>query len=294
MIQRGFAKSVVGLSAVAIAAAILSSMAEVHATRPNVLFIAVDDLRPALGCYGDTVAVTPNIDRLASRGVVFRRAYCQQAVCCPSRLSLLTGRRPDTIRVWDLATHFREALPDVVTLPQHFKNHGYVTRSIGKIYHGSGKPSKDPRSWSLPPQYDFVRDPNVRYALQKNLRGEGLKRSATESADVADNVYIDGIVCDAAVAALRDFEEQGSLFFLAVGFRKPHLPFCAPQKYWELYDRSAIPRPVFGEHPSGAPELAVRSWRELEGIQRYSFRRPAESRESAAVAARLLCVRQLR
>ena len=105
---------------------------------PNVLFIAVDDLRPALGSYGDTVAISPNIDRIASQGTVFNRAYCQLAVCGPSRLSLLSGHRPDTIRVWDLSTHFRETFPDLVTLPQHFKNHGYHTRSIGKIYHGSG------------------------------------------------------------------------------------------------------------------------------------------------------------
>ena len=106
--------------------------------RPNVLFIAIDDLRPALRCYGDRIAITPNFDRLASRGTVFNRAYCQQAVCSPSRLSLLTGRRPDTIRVWDLRTHFRDTLPDVVTLPQHFKNNGYHTQSLGKIFHGSG------------------------------------------------------------------------------------------------------------------------------------------------------------
>ncbi|MEM7015059.1 MAG: sulfatase-like hydrolase/transferase, partial [Verrucomicrobiota bacterium] len=120
------------------------------ASRPNVLFIASDDLRPALGCYGDETVITPNIDSLAARGTTFLRAYCQQAVCSPSRLSLMTGRRPDTTRVWDLSTHFREALPNVVTLPQHFKNHGYQTRSVGKIYHGSGAPSKDPPSWSKP------------------------------------------------------------------------------------------------------------------------------------------------
>ncbi|MFP6874752.1 MAG: sulfatase [Verrucomicrobiales bacterium] len=233
--------------------------------RPNVVFIAIDDLRPALGCYGDRVAVTPNIDRLAGRGTVFGRAYCQQAVCAPSRLSLMTGRRPDSTRVWDLGTHFREALPEVITLPQHFKNHGYTTRSIGKIYHGSGRSSRDKPSWSQAPIHDEVRDPAVRYASVENLKGKGLKRAAAESADVADNVYIDGIVCEASRTALKELKQRAKPFFLAVGFRKPHLPFCAPKKYWDLYRREAIPLPASISHPEGAPELAVRSWRELEG-----------------------------
>ncbi|MDG1897093.1 MAG: sulfatase [Fuerstiella sp.] len=233
--------------------------------RPNVLFIVIDDLRPALGCYDDSIAITPNIDRLAQRGTLFNRAYCQQAVCSPSRLSLLTGKRPDTIRVWDLATHFRKAVPDAVTLPQHFRNNGYHTQSIGKVFHGSGKPSKDPPSWSVEPQYDYVRDPKVRYALPKNLQGKGLKRSASEAADVPDNTYIDGIVCDAAVAALAELQAGEDPFFLAVGLRKPHLPFCAPKKYWDLYDRTKIPLPASDRHPHAAPELAVRSWQELEG-----------------------------
>ena len=233
--------------------------------RPNVLFIAIDDLRPALGCYADEIAVTPNIDRLASRGTVFHRAYCQQAVCSPSRLSLMTGRRPDTIRVWDLGTHFRAAIPDVVTLPQHFKNHGYYTQSLGKIYHGRGKPSKDPPSWSVKPQFDSIGAPKVRYALPENLQGKGLKRAAAEAADVPDSTYLDGIVCDEAVQSLGKLQKSEQPFFLAVGFRKPHLPFCAPQKYWNLYDRAKIPLPVNGEHPQDAPELATRSWKELEG-----------------------------
>ena len=251
---------------IAVAALVsLPANAQPAPTRQNVLLITIDDLRPALGCYDDKTAVTPNIDQLASQGIVFRRAYCQQAVCSPSRLSLLTGRRPDTIRVWDLATHFRAAAPDIVTLPQHFKNHGYQTRSIGKIYHGSGKPSRDPPSWSMPPRYDHVRDPQVRYATAKNLQGKGLKRAASESANVADNHYIDGIVCDAALEALKTFKAGQQPFLLAVGFRKPHLPFCAPQKYWDLYDRSKIPLPASDSHPKGAPELATRSWGELEG-----------------------------
>lgn len=233
-------------------------------SRPNVLFIAIDDLRPALRCFGDETAVSPNIDRLARRGFVFNRAYCQLAVCSPSRLSLLTGRRPDTLQVWDLSTHFRETLPNVVTLPQHFRIHGYNTRSIGKIFHGSGTPSKDPPSWSDEPLHDRVRSADVRYALPKNLNGSGLKRSAAEAGDVPDDYYIDGIVCNAALVTMQELIEKPQPFFLAVGFRKPHLPFCAPQKYWDLYDRDGIPLPASNKHPVAAPELAVRSWSELE------------------------------
>jgi iduronate 2-sulfatase len=235
------------------------------AVRLNVLFIAVDDLRPALGCYGDATAITPHIDRLAGRGAIFRRAYCQQAVCSPSRLSLLTGRRPDTLRVWDLKTHFRETLPDLVTLPQYFKQHGYFTRSIGKIFHGGGAPAKDPPSWSQPALYDVTRDASTRYATPKNLAGVGLKRAATESAEVPDRAYIDGLVCEAAIEALGSLASGTRPFFLAVGFRKPHLPFSAPQKYWDLYDPLQIPLPVPASHPQAAPELALRSWQELEG-----------------------------
>lgn len=242
--------------------ACLSSWAE---AKPNVLFIAVDDLRPVLGCYGDPVAITPNIDRIAAKGTVFERAYCQEAVCSPSRISLMTGRRPDTTQVWDLKTHFREALPEVVTLPQHFKNEGYYTRSIGKIYHGSGKPAKDPPSWSEEPLHDVTRKPELRYALPKNLAGKGLKRAASEAADVPDSTYVDGVVCEDALKALGDLAGNEQPFFLAVGFRKPHLPFCAPQKYWDLYDRDQIPSPVSSSHPQDAPEYAVRSWDELQG-----------------------------
>jgi len=233
--------------------------------KPNVLMIAVDDLRPALGCYGDQIAITPNIDRLAKRGMVLQRAYCQMAVCCPSRLSMLTGLRPDTIRVWDLNTHFREAKPDAVTLPQHFKNAGYQSRSIGKILHGGGAPSKDPESWSAPPMHDNVRDPKLRYALPKNLKGKGLKRAASELADVSDDHYIDGIVANESIRVLRALAGNKHPFFLAVGFRKPHLPFTAPKKYWDLYNREEIQMPKHGLYPVDSPDWATRSWRELEG-----------------------------
>ena len=198
--------------------------------RANVLFIAIDDLRPLLGCYGDKVAITPNIDRLARGGTVFRRAYCQQAVCGPSRLSLMTGRRPDTIRVWDLKTHFRQAIPNVVTLPQHFKSHGYKTRSIGKIYHGSGISSRDEPSWTQAAMYAEVRDPKLRYASVENLKGrKGLKRSAVESAQVKDSAYIDGIVCNESLKAIRELSGEGTPFFLAdLFYLRPFLALLVP------------------------------------------------------------------
>ena len=234
-------------------------------SKPNLLFIAVDDLRPALGCYGDSTAVTPNIDKLSEEGILFERAYCQMAVCSPSRLSLITGLRPDTIRVWDLSTHFRKAVPDAVTLPQLFRENGYHTRSIGKILHGGGLPAKDDLSWSTDPLYDVNRDPQLRYATEQNLKGRGLKRSSTELADVPDETYIDGLICKEAEAALTHYSKGTTPFFLAVGFKKPHLPFCAPKKYWDLYQRDAIPLPFHAQHPVGAPELATRNWKELEG-----------------------------
>ncbi len=229
--------------------------------RFNVLFIASDDMRPDLGCYGDPVAKTPNLDRLASQGTVFSRAYCQQAVCSPSRASLMTGRRPDTTKVWDLSTHFRAALPDVITLPQCFKQHGYHARSIGKIYHGQGKPSVDEPSWSEAPVLDHVTKRDA-YLLAKNRTGK--KAASWEVTDRPDSETIDGKVCDQAVTALGEFAESKKPFFLAVGFRKPHLPFCAPRRFFDLYDAAAIkvePR-VRGK---ACPDIALHNFKELRG-----------------------------
>src|SRR5215212_5402235 len=133
------------------------------AKKLNVLFIAVDDLRPEFGAYGKTYVHSPNMDKLAERGLVFNRAYCQQAVCSPSRSSLMTGTRPDTTKVWDLVTHFRTALPDVVTLPQLFKNNGYFVQGMGKIYHGG---FDDPPSWSVP--WTSPKAAKGTYALPEN------------------------------------------------------------------------------------------------------------------------------
>jgi len=253
----------------------------------NVLFIVVDDLRTALGCYGDENAISPNIDRLAERGMRFDRAYCQQAVCNPSRASVLTGLRPDTTGVWDLkshfrqelppetaalphmttGTHFRRAQPDVVTLPQLFKQHGYHAQSVGKIYHGSPD-MRDPESWSAPTLYEVVMNRDDSYVLPENhTAGEfpwpGPKMAATENADVADNAYGDGKVADAAIALLNALQDRP--FFLGVGFRKPHLPFSAPKRYWDLYDREAISTPDHPEKPTGIPDFAWHQSAELRG-----------------------------
>lgn len=234
----------------------------------NVLFIAVDDLRPALGCAGDPHAKTPNIDRLASQGTVFRRAYCQQAVCSPSRSSHLTGRRPDTTRVYDLVTHFRKALPDVVTLPQFFKKHGYYAHGIGKIYHGG---YNDEPSWSVP--WEPTRGKNFGPEGQKVLGKLKAKADGTdvtrvrglpfEAPDVADNFLNDGWTADRAIEVLKDREGKDEPFFLAVGFVKPHLPFVAPRKYWDLYDPATLPVADSSDPPIGAPPFAPQFGGEL-------------------------------
>lgn len=233
--------------------------------RPNILFIAVDDLKPELGCYGASHIKSPNIDRIAKAGMVFHRAYCQQAVCGPSRASVMTGARPDTTKVWDLKTHFRKALPDVVTLGQHFKQHGYFVQGMGKIYHGS---LDDAATWSVPWQ-----SPDApTYALseanpKKGKTGLNSRGPAFEAADVPDETFADGKLADLAVSALRDLSEKEEPFFLAVGFVKPHLPFVAPKKYWDLYDPSEIKLATNKFRPVDAPDYAVVPGAELRNYR---------------------------
>ncbi len=248
----------------------LGSAAAAAPKKPNVLFIAVDDLKPALACAGNPHAKTPNIDRLAARGTVFHRAYCQQAVCSPSRSSLLTGRRPDTTKVYDLVTHFRTALPDVVTLPQHFKAHGYYAHGVGKIYHpGYG----DEPSWSVP--WEAAKGRAIGpggQALLADLRAEAraagrdaakVRGRPFEAADVADDALTDGRTAGRAVEILKERKGKGGPFFLAVGFAKPHLPFVAPKKYWDLYDPAKLPAPGPAEPPADAPRFAPQFGGEL-------------------------------
>jgi iduronate 2-sulfatase len=197
----------------------------------NVLFIAVDDLRPTLGCYDDSMAITPNIDLFAGRSFLFRNAYCQQAVSGPSRSSLLTGLYPDHIGVTDLNTHFRNQCPDVITLPQFFKNNGYTAVGIGKIYHGTAG-MQDSISWSEPPLLNLSSKKDE-YMLNRNRTGR--KATAIEVAETPENRFIDGRITQEALSRLEQFAKSSKPFFLAVGYIKPHLPFSMPQKYYELY-----------------------------------------------------------
>ncbi len=249
------------------------------AERPNVLFICVDDLKPMLGCYGDTTIKSPNIDRLAARGVRFESAYCNQAVCAPSRNSLLTGLRPTTLGIYDLGTNFRLAVPDAVTLPQYFQKYGYHTEGLGKIYHSGHGNHDDAASWSVPHWNSDI----VHYALAGNRKANSGSREAAlfanvrsqaakelprgpayESADVADNAYPDGQLAEEAVGRLeRAAKSPETPFFIAVGFLKPHLPFCAPKKYWDMYDPASLKLAERRTPPDGAPSFAPTTWGEL-------------------------------
>lgn len=259
--------------------------ARAEGRKKNVLFIGVDDLRPQLGCYGHRRIHSPNIDRLAARGLRFERAYCQQAVCAPTRASLLTGTRPDTTRVYDLQTPLNTVRPDLVSLPQHFRRNGYETVSLGKIYHHA---TEDPQGWSTAPwlpQSDWAggwrayRDPmsklevaqqdaslraaweSARQAGRNAVAPQYGRGPAYEGPDVADSAYPDGMTCERAIAEMRRMKDRP--FFLATGFVKPHLPFNAPKKYWDLYSPADLDLPSRSEWPEGMPKQAGSDWGEL-------------------------------
>lgn len=254
-----------GISNAMALAALGKTRAPRSTKRKNVLFLAVDDLRTSLGCFGDRYAITPNIDALAQQGTLFRRAYCQQAVCNPSRQSLMTGCRPDTIRVWDMKTHFRHTSPGRVSVAEHFRNHGYFAQSFGKIFHGEA-PMADPQSWSVPEQFQYTPKSDD-YQLAKNhVHRTAGKGDADEFVDASDDAYPDGEVAAGAVAALQRFAKAGQQpFFLAVGMRKPHLPFTAPLRYWKMFDGRPVPPIARLDAPAGAPAIALHNSVELRG-----------------------------
>ena len=260
--------------------------------KPNVLFIGVDDLRPVLGCYGDKTVLSPHIDKLAASGVRFDRAYCQFALCNPSRASLLSGRRPTTLKIHTLAQFVRDKAPDVVTLPQMFKEQGYEALSFGKIFHTTNGNHEDTQSWSRP-AWHSMKDDKVKApagnppAVPKKVgpAKDGADHSddePTESPEVADNALLDGQIADKVVEALR----QGALnksqpFFMAVGFHKPHMPFVAPKKYWDLYRPEQFRLPANGSHPKDAPDFAGNDASELRRYKGIPATGPAVSAEKA-------------
>ena len=257
----------------------------------NVLFIVVDDLRPELGCYGAEYMRSPNIDRLAEKSLVFEQAYCQAPICSPSRMSFLTGLRPSETGINNNDTPLRDKLPDIITLPQFFKDHGYQTEAYGKIFHqGIG----DSLSW------DFYQDgPKQRstYHFEENTRindpYDGSRRGRPyEYADVPDSLYTDGIIANRALRAMERFKRNRP-FFLAVGFLKPHLPFNAPKKYWDLYDDPSERDHRTSEKPHGSPGYAFNNSGELRKYHAVPKKGPIPSVKGDTLFAWVLCLCEL-
>ena len=240
-------------------------------SKKNVLFFHIDDLRPELGCYGQEAIKSPNIDSLAASGVLFNRAYCQQALCGPSRISMMSGMYPDTTGICDLWTPLTKIMPDAMTMPRYFKERGYQTCSFGKVYHHN---RDDNQSWStLMPKNSVVYanqqtideiEQRVKQGEEKGVGVDELrilaKGPAFEMADVPDEAYPDGKVAMEAIKSLRQNKDKS--FFMCVGFAKPHLPFAAPKQYWDLYQRDDFDVPQ-RELPKDAPSLAFTKWGEL-------------------------------
>ena len=254
------------------------------ASPPNILFIVADDLNCAIGPYGDEAAVTPNLNRLAARGLVFNKAYCQQAVCNPSRSSFLTGLRPNTVKVDDLRKGFRDVAPGgstLITFPQHFKNHGYFCQNIGKMFHNMGE-AQDRQSWSI--DEVLFKGTHAADTVHTNtpeaLRELNIKKApTTEAPDGPDTLYRDGQIANLSAAMLREHPADGQPFFLAVGFWRPHLPFVAPKKYWDLVDPLEIPMPFPAAEPAGAPDIAMHESREIRSYGTTPQDRPFTEKE---------------
>ena len=251
----------------------------------NVLFLIMDDLRPELNCYGANYMKTPNIDRLARQGVMFENAYCNVPVSGASRASIFSGLRPAINRFWDVNSVIDIEAPGTTTLPQHFPQNGYTTISDSKVIHGENDAKE--RSW------DEVWKPELKsstwrdYLGDENLSVERMKGgpAAYECIDVADNEYSDGKTADKAIADLKRLKAEGKPFFLAVGILKPHLPFNAPKKYWDMYDESKISLPeTFEFDRTGFPDKAFHNYNEI----RYYKDIPAKSDIPADEAIKLI------
>ena len=252
------------------------------AEKLNVLFIASDDMRPQLGCYGDPTVKSPNIDALAQRGMLFNRSYVQQALCSPSRISMLSGRYPATTGIFEIGRTLRTTMSDITTLPQHFKNNGYHTRSLGKIYHVG---IDDDASWTIPAWHSrkprtspktqaavakYIADAKAK-GIEIPLKGQGNRNSAIpafEAVDCADDDLLDGDCAVNAIAQLREHAKNpGQPFFLAVGFANPHVPWIAPKKYFDLYDPAKLPLAKNEFLPKGSPAFAATSGNDFFGYK---------------------------
>ena len=278
-------------------AVVLSVVAVTAMAKPNILFIAVDDLRPSIGCYGDELAVTPNIDRLAKRGVRFGQAHCQVAVCNPSRASLMTGLRPDMLGVWTLPIHFREAKPKAVTLPQWLRRHGYTAVGHGKIYHN---PTPDPQSWSEPIRpvqtergYADGWQARIREVQAKlpddDWRKNNLRGPATAAPVIDDHKLVDGARTNLTIEDLRRLGQAEKPFFLALGFIRPHLAWISPRKYWDLHDPKTLSVITDGEVTPHTPPYALSNSYELTHyMDLIDFPKPWDERRVSDTLARRL------
>lgn len=254
---------------------LLISATCLQAQRPNVLLILVDDLKPAIGAFGDKIAVTPHLDKLTNRGIRFDAAYCNQAVCAPSRFNLMLGSRSTSSGLYGLGSDLRKSFPNAVTMPQYFAKHGYHTESLGKIFHIGHGNHGDPSSFSAPHFKELV----VEYKLPESTDGGQLTReeglftnqgsrdakgnlrprgAAFEAPDVDDEAYADGRVAAETIKRLTAAKDRDQPFFIAAGFARPHLPFCAPKKYWDLYDPAKLPLAKIDSAPEDAPPWAVK------------------------------------
>ena len=276
----------------------VNETASASSQKLNVLFIAIDDLKPTLGAYGDTYAITPNLDKFSENATVFNNNQCQWAVCGPSRASLMTGKRPDYTKVRDLKTRMRDVNPNILSIPQYFKQQGYYTLGNGKIY--------DPRcvdkgadtpSWSEPfhkvgnlkypvafgePTFGYYQDPKIKAkikALIKEGEAKGVKKPQKyarnkykppfeSTVGVPDEAYTDGAIRVEGLQMLDKVSQNPNQpFFLAIGFKRPHLPFVAPKKYWDMYDTSKIPYAKFQHKAANDVDMAYHQSNELQSYK---------------------------
>ncbi len=268
----------------------LSQNIHAQQQKPNILFIAFDDLKPYINSFGYKAVKTPNIDKLAQFSTIFNRNYCQQAVCAPTRASLLSGLRPDKTKIWDLKTLIRDKNPTITTLPQYFKANGYITSAMGKIFDPrSVDKGHDEVSWSIPYKNKFkladgyedlvagdFQSAEIKEKFKKMLAEKTDKtdvnsireaiKVTTECMDVPDDAYYDGAMTIYAIQQLKLQKNAAQPFFMAVGFHKPHLPFVAPKKYWDLYDRDKIELAPWQKKSIDGPDVAYHNAGEVRGF----------------------------